>query len=132
MGRAILYGLRFAGLSLLVNLAALMVFLIPGVNIGVFFIANAYLLGREYFELAAGRFRPMPDASRMRVENRLTVLLAGAFIAALLFVPVVNLLTPLFGVAMMVHVHKRVARRAQAGTRLSAPDDARLSKRSIG
>ncbi|MBM6594007.1 sulfate transporter family protein [Microvirga pudoricolor] len=112
MGRALLYGLRFAGLSLLVNLAALMVFLIPGVNIGVFFIANAYLLGREYFELAAGRFRPMKEAGCMRVENRLTVLLAGAVIAALLFVPIVNLLTPLFGVAMMVYVHKGLARRS--------------------
>ena len=57
VGRAILYGLRFAGLSLIVNLVALLLFFIPGVNIGVFFVANAYLLGREYFELAAGRFR---------------------------------------------------------------------------
>jgi CysZ protein len=54
----------------------------------------------------------MKEAGRMRVENRLTVLLAGAVIAALLFVPVVNLLTPLFGVAMMVYVHKGLARRS--------------------
>ena len=30
----------------------------------VFFAANAYLLGREYFELAALRFRPAAEASR--------------------------------------------------------------------
>ena len=81
LGRSILYGLRFAGLSILINLAALMLFLIPGVNISVFFIANAYLLGREYFELAAGRFRPMPEAARMRTSNRGTVFLSGAVVA---------------------------------------------------
>jgi len=53
----------------------------------------------------------------MRVENRLTVLAAGALMAALLLVPVLNLLTPLFGIALMVHVHKRLAARS-----LSAPE----------
>jgi CysZ protein len=112
VGKALLYGLRFAGLSLLVNLAALVLVFIPVVNIGAFFFANAYLLGREYFELAAGRYRPMDEAALMRVEHRGTVMLAGAMLAGLVLVPVVNLLTPLFGVALMVHVHKRLAGRA--------------------
>ena len=111
VGKALLYGLRFAGLSLLVNLAALVLLFVPVVNIGVFFLANAYLLGREYFELAAGRFRPMPEAARMRIGNRAAVLGAGALMAALLLVPILNLLTPLFGVALMVHVHKRLSTR---------------------
>ena len=114
VGRALLYGLRFAGLSLLVNLAALTLIFIPVVNIIAFFAANAYLLGREYFELAAGRFRPMVEAARMRTEHRPTVLAAGALIAALVLVPFVNLLTPLFGVALMVHVHKRLSRGSYA------------------
>lgn len=110
-GKAILYGLRFAGLSLLVNLVALMLFFIPGVNVGVFFVANAYLLGREYFELAAGRFRPAEEVVRMRMENRGTVFAAGAVVAGLVLVPVLNLLTPIFGAALMVHLHKRLAAR---------------------
>lgn len=116
MGRAVLYGLRFAGLSLLVNLIALLLFFIPGVNIGVFFIANAYLLGREYFELAAGRFWPPDEVARIRVAHRGTVLAGGAVLAGLILVPVLNLFTPLFGAAMMVHLHKRLmARRLTAG-----------------
>ena len=71
LGRALLYGARFAGLSLLVNLAALILIFVPGVNIAAFFAANAYLLSREYFELAAGRFRPMPEAAAMRVRHRI-------------------------------------------------------------
>jgi CysZ protein len=121
LGRSLLYGLRFAALSLVVNLAALVLVFVPVVNIGAFFLANAYLLGREYFELAAGRFRPLPEAARMRAENRGTVLLAGAMLAGLVLIPVLNLLTPLFGVALMVHVHKALARRALADRRPGAP-----------
>ena len=112
LGRSLLYGLRFAGLSLLVNLIALVLFFVPGVNLVAFFGANAYLLGREYFELAAGRFRPMEEAGRMRAQHRRTVLAAGAVLAGMMLVPVVNLVTPLFGVALMVHLHKALARRA--------------------
>ena len=31
--------------------------------------------------------------------------------AGLMMIPILNLLTPLFGIALMVHVHKRIARR---------------------
>jgi CysZ protein len=111
-GRALLYGVRFAGLALLVNLVALLLIFIPGVNVAAFFAANAYLLSREYFELAAGRFRTMPEAAQMRREHRGAVLLAGAMVAGLVLVPFLNLLTPLFGVALMVHVHKGLSGRA--------------------
>jgi CysZ protein len=84
--------------------------------VAAFFGANAYLLGREYFELAAGRFRSMPEAAQLRSEHRGTVLAAGAILAGMVVIPVVNLLTPIFGVALMVHLHKRlVARRALTG-----------------
>jgi len=111
LGQALLYGLRFAGLSLIVNLAALTLVFIPGVNVVAFFTANAYLLGREYFELAAGRFRPVEEAAQMRSAFRPTVFLAGAMLAGLVLVPVLNLLTPLVGVALMVHLHKGLSGR---------------------
>jgi CysZ protein len=120
-GRALLYGVRFAGLALLVNLAALTLVFVPVVNIFAFFAANAYLLGREYFELAAGRFRPLSDAAEMRREHRATVMLAGGMVAGLVLVPFLNLLTPLFGIALMVHVHKRLSARALPDRRPGAP-----------
>jgi len=112
--RSLVYGLRFAGLSLLVNAVALILFFIPVVNVAAFFLANGYLLGREYFELAAGRFRPMPEAAAMRTANRGTVFAAGLLLAVLVAVPILNLLTPLFGVALMVHLHKGLALRGRA------------------
>lgn len=116
-GTAMLHAVRFAGVSLLVNLAALAIFFVPVIGIAAFFSANAYLLAREYFEMAAARFRPLPEASAMRRSFSLRTLAAGGIMAALLIVPVLNLLTPLFGIALMVHLHKRLA----AQPRIASP-----------
>ena len=109
--RSVGVGFRFAALSLAVNLLALTLLFVPGVNLVSLFAANTYLLGREYFEMAAGRFRPMADAAELRREHRGTVLLAGAAMAGLMLVPILNLATPIFGIALMVHLHKRIAAR---------------------
>ena len=111
LGTSLLYAIRFAGLALLVNIVALLLFFVPVVGLAAFFGANAYLLSREYFEMAASRFRPLPEASALRRDNALTTLVAGCLLAGMMVIPVVNLLTPLFGIALMVHVHKGVTRR---------------------
>ena len=78
----------------------------------VLFLANAYLLGREYFELAAMRFRPPHEAKAMRKANAPYIFLAGMVIAVFVSIPLVNLATPIFAMAYMVHVHKRMSGRA--------------------
>ncbi len=110
LARSLLYGLRFGTLTLGVNLIALLLFFVPLVNIVAFFAANAYLLGREYFELAAMRFHSPEKAGHLRKANMSQIFAAGAVLAGLLMVPLLNILTPLFGVALMVHMHKAVAR----------------------
>jgi CysZ protein len=113
---ALWLSLKFLGVVILGNIVALLLLLVPGINIAAFFIVNGYLLGREFFEFAAMRYRPEADAKAMRRRNRFTVFLAGLVIAAFLAVPLLNLLTPLFAAAMMVHLHKMVAaREGQAG-----------------
>lgn len=108
---AMMEAAKFALLSLGVNLVALMLLLVPGINLLAFFIANTVLLGREYFTLAAGRFRPRDEVAAVRKRSTASIMVAGMLIAALVLVPVLNLLTPLFGTALMVRVHKRLARR---------------------
>ena len=102
-------GVRTALLTILVYLVALPFVLFAGAGFIVFFIATAWLLGREYFELAAMRFRSPADAKVMRKDNAATVFTAGLFIAAFVSIPIVNLATPLFGMAFMVHMHKRLS-----------------------
>jgi uncharacterized protein involved in cysteine biosynthesis len=42
-----------------------------------------------------------------------TVFVAGLFIAGFVAIPIVNLATPLFGTAFMVHMHKRLSGRGR-------------------
>jgi uncharacterized protein involved in cysteine biosynthesis len=102
-------GGKTAALSLLVYLVALPLLLFGGLGVLVFFFANGWLLGREYFQLAAMRFRSIEDAREMRRRNAGIVFLAGLAIAAFVSIPIVNLATPLFGMALMVHMHKRLS-----------------------
>ncbi|WP_018182341.1 sulfate transporter family protein [Kaistia granuli] len=100
--------LGFTATVILVNLVCLILLLVPGVNLVAFFIGNGYLLGREFFEAAASRFRPVEAARQLRRENAVTVFLGGFVIALFLAIPILNLLTPLFATAFMTHLHKRV------------------------
>lgn len=109
LGRGIIEGIKFALLAILVYLFALPFVFIVGAGLIAFFIANAYLLGREYFELAAMRFRSVEEAKAMRREHAATVFSAGLIIAAFVSIPIVNLATPVFGMALMVHMHKRLS-----------------------
>jgi CysZ protein len=108
-GAAAVFALRFAGLSILVNLIALALLFAPGVNIVAFLAANGYLLGREYFELAAMRFREPAEARQMRRHFELRIFLAGLIIAGFVAIPLLNLCTPLFATAFMTRMHKRLA-----------------------
>ncbi|MGH6677061.1 MAG: sulfate transporter family protein [Xanthobacteraceae bacterium] len=101
---------KFAALALILNLAALFLLLIPGLNAVVFILVNGYLFGRGYFEFAALRYRKVEDIRRLRQAHELQIFLAGLAIAALAAVPLANLLTPLFGAALMVRVHKNLSR----------------------
>ncbi|WP_432285627.1 sulfate transporter family protein [Aminobacter sp. BA135] len=107
--RSLVLAIKFFGIVILGNLLALLLMFIPIVNIGAFFLVNGYLLGREFFEFAAMRFRSEQDAKDLRRRNAGTVFMAGLVIAAFLAVPILNLLTPLFAAAMMVHLHKSVS-----------------------
>jgi CysZ protein len=108
-GLAMTEGVKTASLTILVYLIALPFVLVAGAGFLIFFIATAWLLGREYFELAAMRFRSPEEAKAMRRDNAATIFAAGLIIAAFVSIPIVNLATPLFGMAFMVHMHKRLS-----------------------
>ncbi len=103
-------GGKTALLAVLIYLCAAPLLLFAGFGAVIFFLATAYILSREYFELAAMRFQPPAEAKLLRKHNAMTVYIAGLFIAAFVSIPIVNLATPLFAMALMVHVHKRLGR----------------------
>ena len=114
LGRAIISSLQFLGVVIAGNIVALLLLFVPGINLVAFFLVNGYLLGREFFEFAAMRFRTPPEARAFRSKHRGTVFLAGLLIAGFLAIPIVNLLTPLFAAGLMVHLHKKISRRDPA------------------
>lgn len=116
LGDAMWLGLKFSALALVVNLVALLLLFVPGVNAVAFFGANAYLFGRGYFELAATRHLPEAEVRRLRKANELRLFVAGLVMAGMLAVPVLNLLTPLFGTAFMVRISLAIMRRPPFNT----------------
>jgi uncharacterized protein involved in cysteine biosynthesis len=127
LGLAITEGVKTALLTILVYLMALPFVFVAGLGFIAFFIATAWLLGREYFELAAMRFRSPADAKAMRKDNAAMIFVAGLLIAAFVSIPIVNLATPLFGMALMVHLHKRLS-----GTRPQFIEAARRGGMPVG
>lgn len=105
-------GTRLALVTLLVNLIALPFYLAllfaPPLGFVLFYALNGYLLGREYFELAASRRVNSATARHLRKKHRILVYGAGVVIAFLFSIPFVNLIAPLLGVAWMVHLFHRV------------------------
>jgi CysZ protein len=118
---SLLLSARFFGLVLAVNFVALLLVLLPVINVSVFFFANAYLLSREYFELAAMRYMPVEEARALRRRHAVVVFLAGFVIAGIVAIPVLNLITPVFGTAYMVHLVRRFSPQGE----LPAPEPRR-------
>ncbi|WP_346907004.1 sulfate transporter family protein [uncultured Roseibium sp.] len=117
---SILLAIKFTGVVILGNIFALLLLLVPGINLVAFFVVNGYLLGREFFEFAATRFMPVEDAKRLRKAKSGTVFMGGLVIAGVLAVPILNLITPIFATIFMMHVFKQVsagqaARYGEAG-----------------
>jgi uncharacterized protein involved in cysteine biosynthesis len=109
-------GIRLAGVSVLLNLLALpFVLLLPGIGLGLYLLVNGWLLGREYFELAALRRVDYAQARQRRRALRLQVWAGGALVAAAGLLPFCNIVAPLFGAALFVHLFHRNAVLAGRG-----------------
>ncbi|ADZ68627.1 sulfate transporter family protein [Polymorphum gilvum] len=109
LGQSLLLTIKFTGVVVLGNLVALILLLVPGINVAAFFLVNGYLLGREFFEFAAMRFMSPAEARALRRARGGTVFLGGLVIAGVLAVPILNLVTPIFATIFMVHLYKGLA-----------------------
>lgn len=121
IGRSLFLSVRFGLLVLGLNLLLLVLLFVPGVNLVAWLVVNGYLLSREYFSLAALRFRDEREAGALRRRHRLPVFFGGLLVAALAVVPFANLLTPLFATAFFVHLHKRISADETRRLAQSAP-----------
>ena len=106
---AFFFGLKFAGVALLLNIIALPLIFFFGFGVILLLFVNAYLISREYFEMAATRFMSPVAASALRLKNGRMLFLAGLVPAGLSLIPIVNLIVPLFATSYFVHIFKKVS-----------------------
>lgn len=101
--------INFMGVIIVANTLALLlyIFFIPFAPI-IFWALNGYLLGREYFQLAAMRRVGDKKAKELRKQHAGKIWLAGFFMAIPLSVPLLNLVIPILGAATFTHIYHSI------------------------
>jgi CysZ protein len=85
-------------------LALVLALILPGIGLFLGWMIAAYAIGRGLFVAVAMRRMPRMMAESLYRANRGLVLMQGALLALAAYVPIMNLLIPIVGVAAMVHV----------------------------
>lgn len=101
---------NFLGVLIGANILAFVLYaLLPFLAVPIFFGLNGYLLGREYFQIAAMRRIGRVEAKILRKKYRGTVWIAGCLMAVPLTIPLVNLVIPILGAATFTHLYHRIS-----------------------
>lgn len=110
-GDALIDTVNFLGVLIGANILALILYLMfPPAAIFIFWGLNGFLLGREYFMLAAMRRVGRAQAKALRSAHSGTIWLAGTLMAIPLSIPLVNLLIPIIGAATFTHLYHNITR----------------------
>ncbi|TKZ21937.1 hypothetical protein FAP39_04890 [Shimia litoralis] len=101
--------LYFLGVLIIANLLAFILYaFFSALSVFIFWGLNGFLLGREYFQLAAMRRLGRQGAAALRKKNKGTIWLAGILMAVPLSIPLVNLLIPIVGAATFTHLFHQI------------------------
>jgi len=105
----ILVGIRFLGILLLANIGALILsMIVPLLAPFVFWATNGYLMGREYFQMAAMRRMPRAQAQELFQRHQGSIWTAGVLMAIPMSIPLVGLFIPILGAATFTHQFERL------------------------
>lgn len=107
---SILSAIALFGTLLLVNLLILPLYIVPVLNVFLYFIVNGYLMGREFFELIALRHLKRNEARDLRGGHRIVTWLAGVLIAVAAVTPILNLFAPVLSTVLMVHLYHSITK----------------------
>jgi CysZ protein len=97
----VVVALTVLGLNII---ALILAFILPGIGLVLGWMVAAYAIGRGLFVAVAMRRMPRAAAESLYRASQGPVLVQGAVLALATYVPVLNLLIPIVGVAAMVHV----------------------------
>lgn len=107
---ALLDSFVFFGVLIGANILAFFAYaILPFFAVPIFYALNGFLLGREYFTIAAMRREGREGAREMRREFLPQIWFAGILMALPLTIPLFNLLVPILGAATFTHLYHRLA-----------------------
>jgi len=98
----VIHDIKFTIFSILLNLLILPFYLIS-IGFVMSILLNTYLLGREFFESAAGYHIGKPAAKQLGKRNWMAVYSGGLIITLITLVPLINLFVPILATVWMVH-----------------------------
>jgi CysZ protein len=99
------HDLRFSLVAIGLNILVLPLYLIPVVNLFVFYALNGHLLGKEFFVMVARRHLKLEDALVLRRTNSRIIFVGGIILTILATIPLINLFAPFWGIAVMTHLY---------------------------
>lgn len=113
-GEALRDTLSFLGLLIFANIVAFIIgsvllLIFTPIWALVFWGLNGFLLGREYFTLAAMRRIGRDRAKQLRRKHMGKIWLAGTLMAIPLSVPLLNLFIPILGAATFTHIYHKLS-----------------------
>jgi len=109
-GDALRDTVNFLGVLIGANILALILYAIFSFAAPfIFWALNGFLLGREYFTLAAMRRVGRDQAKVLRKQHIGTIWLAGILMAMPLSIPLLNLFIPILGAATFTHLYHRIS-----------------------
>ena len=110
-GDAVRDTFAFLGILIGANLLAFVLYaMLSPLALFIFWGLNGYLLGVEYFQLAAMRRIGREQAKLLRKRNIPAIWAAGTLMAMPLTVPILNLVVPILGAATFTHIFHHLNR----------------------
>ncbi len=100
----IVHDVHFTLKAILLNILVVPFYFI-GIGFFLTILVNSYLLGREFFESAAGYHLGKVKARELGRQNRKLVYGSGLVITLLSLMPVINLFAPIVAIVWMVHLY---------------------------
>jgi CysZ protein len=101
------HDLKFTGWAMCLNILLLPLYMF-GIGFAASILLNSYLLGREFFESAAGYHLGKTNARTLGLRHRKAMYGGGLVITMMAIIPFLNLFVPILAIVWMVHVYHRI------------------------
>ncbi len=100
--------IRFTAKALILNILCLPLYITGFLFPLVYYPLNAWLLGRQFFEMTTARHIGYDAAFVIRKNNKISIWILGGILLFMSNLPIIQLIVPFFGVAIMVHYYQLI------------------------